>query len=43
MITLKRSYEEMAKFATWRYETEINEAIKAGVKGEELEKLQVRS
>lgn len=36
---IKRSYEEMAKFATWRYETEINEAIKAGVKGEELEKL----
>ena len=36
---IKRSYEEMAKFAKWRYETEINEAIKAGVKGEELEKL----
>ncbi|OQA87727.1 MAG: hypothetical protein BWY27_01029 [Bacteroidetes bacterium ADurb.Bin234] len=36
---IKRSYEEMAKFATLRYETEINEAIKAGVKGEELEKL----
>ena len=36
---VKKSYEEMAKFAKWRYETEINEAIKAGVKGEELEKL----
>ncbi|HPX59125.1 MAG TPA: hypothetical protein PLL02_01695, partial [Bacteroidales bacterium] len=36
---VKRSYEEMAKFAKWRYETEINEAIKAGVKGEDLEKL----
>lgn len=36
---VKKSYEEMANLAKWRYVTEINEAIKAGVKGEELEKL----
>lgn len=35
----KFSYEELANFAKWRYENEINEAIKAGVKGEELERL----